>query len=95
MASEAVSKFLEALAANTDLQQEVEEAVAAGSERLDAATAVARGYGYEFTVEDLKLATEAKAGQPEELSDAELHGVTGGLLPSKGGVKRPGDPRYY
>ncbi len=90
MASEAVGRFLEVLATDTALQQEVEAAVAAGSERLDAAMAVARGHGYEFTADELKLAVEAqKAGGAEGLSEAELEGVAGGV---KGWISYPRDP---
>jgi predicted ribosomally synthesized peptide with nif11-like leader len=80
MAPNAAVRFLDALATDTALQQEVNVAVAGGAERFGAVAAVAGRHGHTFTAHELKAAVEARTPSGgEEITDAELEGVAGGM----------------
>lgn len=88
MSVEQVKKFYEQIQEEEDLQSEfegpeteealVEKAVALGSE-----------HGFEFSAEDVKTVMEQARAEAEELDEAELEDVAGGL-PSNAGVAEYG-----
>ncbi len=70
--TENMKKFLDAVASDENLQQEINEILALPeSEQAEAAVHFAQKYGFEFKEEDL-------ADEELELSDEALDGVAGG-----------------
>ena len=68
MSEEQLKAFLEAVKADTGLQEKLKAAT-----DNDAVAAIAKDAGFSISAEDLKNAPQ------EELSDEELEGVTGGV----------------
>ncbi len=75
MSEEQLKAFLEKVKADTNLQEQLKAANDA-----DAFAAIAKEAGFSVSVDDLKNAQSA------DLSDKELEGMAGGVLPPFGGI---------
>ena len=83
MATTTVQEFLDKVAQDETLQAELAKALEAGNER-QAVTQLGQSKGYEFSPEELIAEVEKRQAAQEasdELSDADLEQVAGGIIP--------------